>query len=211
VAGNRSDGRGETLTGLESERAGVQRSRLVGALAVTFGAVTVAFAAMGVVYNPMFLAVGALFGAVTYFMWYHASGRLAGRIYRGVEDRARRNADPGQGGFGAGPREEWTGPRSEQRRRAGQRTRAGAGPRERARANAGRAGGRRGGRATKGPSAAEAYRTLGVEPGADDETVRRAYREKVKDVHPDREGGSREQFKRVTAAYERLTESGTAK
>ena len=50
----------------------------------------------------------------------------------------------------------------------------------------------------------EAYRTLGVEPGADEATVKRAYRERVKVVHPDR-GGDEAEFKRVTAAYDRLT------
>jgi curved DNA-binding protein CbpA len=35
--------------------------------------------------------------------------------------------------------------------------------------------------------------------------VRRAYREKVKQVHPDAEGGSEDAFKRVNEAYERLS------
>ena len=51
----------------------------------------------------------------------------------------------------------------------------------------------------------EAYRTLGLDQDADESAVKRAYREKVKDVHPDR-GGDEEEFKRVTRAYERLTD-----
>lgn len=57
---------------------------------------------------------------------------------------------------------------------------------------------------TRRPDAA-AYRTLGLEPGADDEAIRRAYREKVKEVHPDREGGDEQAFKQVTEAYDQLT------
>ncbi|MFC7114352.1 DnaJ domain-containing protein [Natronoarchaeum sp. GCM10025703] len=36
--------------------------------------------------------------------------------------------------------------------------------------------------------------------------MRKAYREKVKSVHPDTADGDEEEFKRVTNAYERLTE-----
>lgn len=50
----------------------------------------------------------------------------------------------------------------------------------------------------------EAYAVLGVDPGADAETVRRAYRERVKQAHPDTPGGSTEEFKRVHRAYDRL-------
>ena len=55
-------------------------------------------------------------------------------------------------------------------------------------------------------SRAEARRVLGVDAGADDATIRRAYRDKVKSVHPDADGGDEEAFKRVSAAYERLRE-----
>ena len=47
---------------------------------------------------------------------------------------------------------------------------------------------------------------LGIDPGADQETIHEAYRAKVKHAHPDTDGGSVEQFKAVTDAYERLTE-----
>jgi curved DNA-binding protein CbpA len=50
----------------------------------------------------------------------------------------------------------------------------------------------------------EAYRRLGLEAGADESEVQRAYREKVKEVHPDR-GGDEQEFRAVTDAYERLT------
>ncbi len=57
-----------------------------------------------------------------------------------------------------------------------------------------------------GQSRREAYETLGLDPGASDDAVRRAYRTKVKEVHPDTEGGDEEAFKRVNRAYETLTD-----
>jgi curved DNA-binding protein CbpA len=57
-----------------------------------------------------------------------------------------------------------------------------------------------------GPTPAEAYRVLGLDADADSEAVRRTYRERVKAVHPDREGGDEAEFKRVTEAYEVLRE-----
>jgi hypothetical protein len=57
----------------------------------------------------------------------------------------------------------------------------------------------------RGPTLAEAYETLGLEAGADLDAVREAYRERVKETHPDR-GGDPEAFIRVREAYERLRE-----
>ncbi|ERG98406.1 MAG: DnaJ-class molecular chaperone with C-terminal Zn finger domain protein [Haloquadratum sp. J07HQX50] len=55
-------------------------------------------------------------------------------------------------------------------------------------------------------SEAEAYRRLELTPDADQDQVKAAYRERVKQVHPDRNSGNEREFKAVTAAYERLTE-----
>lgn len=44
---------------------------------------------------------------------------------------------------------------------------------------------------------------LGIIPGATKEDIKRAYREKVKEIHPDN-GGSTEKFEEVTAAYNTL-------
>ncbi|WP_415381320.1 J domain-containing protein [Halosimplex sp. TS25] len=187
--------------------------RLVSALAAVFAATAVLFAIFGLTANVGFFAVAALFGAVAYFMWYHASGRFAQRLYRSVEQRA----EPGsqRGGFGAGPREDWEPPRDEgSRRRAraaaggqrarreqrGGRRRRGRGPGQQRRQRAAAAAQR------GGPTAAEAYDTLDLEPGADDDAVKAAYREKVKEVHPDAASGDEERFKEVNAAYERLTD-----
>jgi hypothetical protein len=46
-----------------------------------------------------------------------------------------------------------------------------------------------------------AYAVLGVNDDADTEAIRRAYRERVKEVHPDH-GGSEEDFRRVRDAYD---------
>ncbi len=53
-------------------------------------------------------------------------------------------------------------------------------------------------------STREARGILGVDRDADAGTIREAYRERVKEVHPDTEEGDEKAFKRVTAAYETL-------
>ena len=45
-----------------------------------------------------------------------------------------------------------------------------------------------------------------VDVDADDATIRAAYRDRVKVVHPDAPDGDEAAFKRVTAAYERLVD-----
>jgi hypothetical protein len=197
-----------TLMGRRSQASVVHRSPLVTGLAAVFAGVAALFVLLGVVYSPVFLVVATLFGAVAYLTWYHASGKLAARLYRGVERQAATNAgeqrrDSGRaGGFGGEPREEWRPPRDGQSaREAG---------RERRRRAAGPAGG--GGRQQRaarqkrqqGPKPAD-YRILGVDPGADESDIKAAYRKKVKEVHPDTDSGDEQEFKRVQSAYERLT------
>jgi len=53
------------------------------------------------------------------------------------------------------------------------------------------------------------HEVLGVDDDADKETVERAYRKRVKEVHPDA-GGSTEAFKRVQHAYRAMTDDETA-
>jgi len=50
------------------------------------------------------------------------------------------------------------------------------------------------------------YEVLGVDPGAGEAEIRRAYRRRVKRAHPD-QGGSSTEFRAVQDAYEELTES----
>jgi ferredoxin len=52
------------------------------------------------------------------------------------------------------------------------------------------------------------YDVLGIDPDADDAAVLEAYRERVKETHPDRDG-SAEEFRAVKDAYERI-QSGDA-
>jgi hypothetical protein len=81
----------------------------------------------------------------------------------------------------------------------GERSDAGAG------GHAGSAGSPAEGR-SQSLSRAEAAEILGVAPDADAQTIRTAYRERVKEVHPDTPGGSAESFKRVRRAYDRLVD-----
>lgn len=163
----------------------VQRTRLLfGLAAVLAGIATVEFV-LAFVYTPALFAIGLPFVAAAYLIWYHASGRLRNRVESGRAGNYRR-ADSDRGGFGAGSRDSFSG------------RRGGVGARD--------ARGSRDPRPDSGPSAAEAYRTLGLDADADAGAVRRAYRERVKAVHPDREGGDEEEFLRVKRAYERLTD-----
>ncbi|GAA0227891.1 J domain-containing protein [Haladaptatus pallidirubidus] len=173
------------------------RSRLLLGLSAVFAGITVSLTILGFWYN-LFLVVFAIpFGVTTAILWYHATGRLHKKVER---EAAYRDSNRGFGSTRTAGRE-----RTRQRTRSQSRARTRARSREQAQWDA-REGNRR--RATvngsSGPSPAEAYRILGLDVGADDEAVREAYREKVKDVHPDRANGNEEAFKRVNRAYERV-------
>lgn len=189
----------------------VDRDRLILSIAAVFAGLAALLVVVGIVYEPFVFLVAFLFGIVAYIMWYQASGRLSRRVYRRVEDLGRANNgqnERSRGGFGAGPREDWQ-PRSEWARRAGFNTQR---QRQRRTHNGQHGQGRRN-RQTGQPSSSsptmptrrEAYDILDLDPGADEPAIKRAYREKVKDAHPDTETGSKEAFKRVNAAYEQLT------
>jgi len=178
----------ERLTGLGRLCHHVDGDGLVVGIAAVFAGTTVLLAVLAFVYQPFLLLFALPFGLATYFMWYHASGRLTDRVQRTAGRTRRRRANPaGEGpggfeGFGPGRRAAGSGQTGEGARREAPRTR----PNE--------------------PSIAEAYETLGVDPGADEESVTEAYRELVKSTHPDTESGDEEAFKRVNRAYERLIE-----
>jgi DnaJ-domain-containing protein 1 len=149
-----------------------------------FAGLTVLLAVLAFTHQLFLLVLAVPFGATTYFMWYQASGRL--------EERTRTRRVRGDARFGPGPGGQTDGP-------------GGFG----ARARAGNGDGRR--RVNVRPPSAglspeEAYRTLGLDPGADEGAVREAYRERVKEVHPDTPSGDEDEFKRVNRAYERLTD-----
>lgn len=191
----------------------MQYDRLTTGLAVVLGALTVVLTVLALVTSPAILFVAFTFAAATYFVYYHASGRMAAGLYQRVERQAR--VDGGKRRTGAGPQEEWEPPRGGASAREaaaeGRRGRRG-GPRgqgQQRRARQQRQRGRRSDRApsaSTGLSAREAYQRLGLDPSADQSTVKSAYREKVKEVHPDTEGGNEQSFKRVKEAYERLSD-----
>ncbi|WP_128476426.1 J domain-containing protein [Halorussus pelagicus] len=181
----------------------MQRDRLLLGLAAVFAGIAMLQFVMAFVSSPALLAVAVPFAAAAYLIWYHATGRLRARVESGRAGSYRR-ADPETGGFGAGPRDSFSG-------RRGFDGDGGFGAREargrRARAGADARGGRRA--QTVGdtePTPREAYRVLGLDADADSDEVRRAYRQRVKSVHPDRESGDEEEFKRVTEAYEVLND-----
>ena len=160
----------------------MDRDRLVLGLAAVFAGVTTVLVVLAFVRQLFLLFLALPFAATTYIMWSHATGRLAARTRRRARRAsgartARAGSNPGPGGFGA--------------------TARGA-------AGQGATGGRTDAAAETGPTRREAYERLDLDPDAADDEVRRAYRAKVKEVHPDTEGGDEERFKRVNRAYERL-------
>lgn len=52
----------------------------------------------------------------------------------------------------------------------------------------------------------DAYSTLGVDRGATDEEIKRAYRKLAAKHHPDKEGGNTAKFQEIQGAYETLTD-----
>ncbi|WP_372479328.1 J domain-containing protein [Halomicrobium sp. HM KBTZ05] len=187
----------------------MQYDRLTTGLAVVLGGLTVVLTVVGLVESPAVLVLASTFGVATYFVYYHASGRMADRVYRRVEQQAR--VDGGrQRRTGAGPRKEWEPPRDGASARQ-----AGGGARARQTGGSRRQRGqrrKRRERRTRAPSASneisatEAYSRLGLDPGADQSSIKAAYRQKVKEVHPDTDSGDEQSFKRVKEAYERLND-----
>jgi hypothetical protein len=181
----------------------VQQDRLLFGLAAVLAGIAVLEFVLAFVYSPALLAIAVPFGAAAYLIWYQASGRLRERVESGRAGSHRR-AEAETGGFGAGPRESFSGRSGFRQRAEERRARAGGAQTRGARAGGGASGART--VRNSGPTPAEAYRVLGLDADADSEAVRRAYRQKVKSVHPDRESGDEDEFKRVKEAYEVLNE-----
>jgi hypothetical protein len=171
--------------GVDGVDVDLDRDRLLLGLAAVFAGITVLLVVLAFVRQLFLLFLALPFAATTYFMWHHATGRLAARTRRRARatraGRDRRQSQRAPGGFGA------TADGGARGRRAGG-TDPGRPPRD------------------SGPTRREAYETLDLDPGASEDAVRRAYRAKVKEVHPDADGGDEERFKRVNRAYERLRE-----
>lgn len=197
----------------------VQRSLLLW-LAIVFGGLAVTLGLAAIATGQLFvLLIVAPFAVTAYLMWIQSTGRLRQRL----RDGARAQEFGERGTFGAGPRR--TGGASARARAARERAERDPfdgdpfddGPRGPFEERGGPFGGGRFGRdarerrrrraptAGDGPTLAEAYDTLGLSPDAEMDAVRSAYREKVKDTHPD-SGGDEEEFKQVTAAYDAIRE-----
>lgn len=172
---------------------------IVVGLAAVMGGTTAFMLVIGVVVSPIFLVFALPFAGATYVMWRHATGRLD---FERVRTVASAGAPPGGAGphFGDGSGADRKRRARRNRRRAHRARRAQADERRRRTGNGARSDG------ASLLSKREAENTLGVEPDAPQSTVKRAYRRRVKEVHPDTDTGSREEFKRVTRAYERLRE-----
>lgn len=200
----------------------MSRSTLLVAVGAVLGGVAVLMTALAAAFEPLLFFVALPFGFGGYLIWYQGTGRLAARARReaasrDTTERARRAASAAGNGPGEGDGPRWADPQEADRRARARRraarasagvasdgsTRAGPGPR-------GPGAGARAGRERVAEpfddrmSEGEAREVLGVDPGSDDETIRRAYRSKVKDTHPDTADGDEESFKRVAEAYERL-------
>ena len=186
----------------------MQRDRLVLGLTGVFAGMTALLLLVSVAFRePVLFVVALPLGAATYAFWYQSSGALRERLRR-----TRRRPDPDErrqrGGFDAGPRAGFEGARGQRARERWEQRQQAAQGQQAGRRRTGEGGRRR--RRGVGPQAsatmppAEAYRHLGLDSDADEGEVRRAYRERVKEVHPDR-GGDEEEFRKVTEAYETLS------
>jgi hypothetical protein len=178
------------------------RTIIVG-MAATFAGLTALLVVAGVVVNPILLAVAVPIGTAAYLLWYHASGRLQAQIRREADrlgpterERARQRARAAENRRDAYRTAGTAGSRAQGATAGGQTGRrwAGAGdPRDRA-------------PRTTGMSEREAYATLDLDPTADADAVRAAYRDRAKRLHPDAETGDEEAFKRLNQAYDRLSD-----
>lgn len=205
---NTTHGDGERLTVVPPVPPAVHRSLLLW-LAVVFGGLAVTLGLAAVATGQLFvLLIVAPFAVTAYFMWLQSTGRLRERL----RDNARAGSFGDRRGrgttFGAearrtggeGARAEWARERAAQGAFEGERR----GPFRDRRRRRGRRDGRRR-PPGDGPTLSEAYDALDLSTDAEMERVRSAYREKVKETHPD-SGGDEEEFKRVTAAYDRIRE-----
>lgn len=149
-------------------------------IAAVLGGVAALMASAWAVYNPVFFGFSLPFAAGAVLIWLHATGRLADRV------RTRGGRDPRTSGVSVADDKRQHRDRRRQRRRGTARgTAASTGRPDRFDSD-------------------DAREILGVDGNATDAAIRQAYRDRVKEAHPDAPGGSADAFKRVTDAYEHL-------
>ena len=168
-------------------------------LAGVFAGLAVLLAIVALARQPFLLVLAVPFGLAAYLVFMGATGRAPLGGYRRVTPEEAREARATRGEREPGGRSRFA--EEARQRAAGERTRAGRG-----RARAGAERGRQRVQASDVLARREAARILGVDADAEPAAVRRAYRERVKEVHPDAEGGDQETFQQVNEAYERLRE-----
>lgn len=173
----------------------MDRDPLLLGLAAVFAGVAVLMTVLAFNSSLFLLVVALPFGVTSYILWEHATGRLARRIHEASVGR------DGRVDAGRGPRAS----RSRLGREARRRARAGRGGERRARGPGGSGGPTGSPAMERGMPPAAAYRELDLTPEASQADVKRAYRERVKETHPD-SGGDEEEFKRVNRAYDALKE-----
>lgn len=166
----------------------VARDTLGIGLAGVFAGIAVLLAVVALATQPFLLLASLPFVAAAYLLWLAGTGRTP--FWRESRPGAARTARANQERREPGHSQNRFGP--EARRDA-----AGGGM---------GSGRRRRGRQSDTLARREAAHVLGVDVDADPAAVRNAYRESVKEVHPDAEGGDEEAFQRVNEAYERFQE-----
>ena len=169
-------------------------------LAGIFAGLAVLLAVVALARQPFLLVLSLPFAAAAYLVWMGATGRTPFGGYRRVTPEEARQARAARGERDPDGRSRFA--EEARQRAAGERGRARADGRRRAGAERGTRDDTR----SEALARREAARVLGVDADAEPATVRSAYREQVKEVHPDAEGGDAEQFQKVNEAYERLTD-----
>lgn len=145
------------------------------AMAAISAIIAVLFGLLGSVVSILAFLVAIPFAIAAIILWRQASTRLSGVSYRRRSTGSKGRDGPRDRGNSTERRRQYYDSREERQS------------------------------APTYVSAAEARSVLDIPPDADDATVRKAYRRRIKEVHPD-QGGEEEEFRRVTAAYERLRE-----
>lgn len=181
------------MAGFPSAHVELDRDTLGIVLAGVFAGLAVLLAVVALTKQPFLLLVALPFAAAAYLVWIGATGRtpLVGRTRRVSPEEARRARARRGERESEGARSRFSREAREAREASGERASTG---RQRAQARSDTLARR------------EAARVLGVDVDADPAKVRAAYRESVKEVHPDAEDGDTDAFQRVNAAYERLSE-----